>query len=158
MDIYIVKLHQNNGESYEDNYQWDTYEYYSTWELAYSYFCNQIADSYKGEYTLIKKTLDTQEEIVLETSPWGGYTSMYDQEEYEEYVEPAEDKECYGPEYSIEDAWRYMDLENTCTNWNESEDIDSWLTHKGENYQIFKEIEECETLKLLKLLDNLLEH
>ena len=156
MKIWIVKHHQDNGEHYEDRYTWDEFYYFSSYEKALAYYCDHIIDDYLGSFSIVEKTLDTQEETELEYSPWGGYTSMYDDV----------DNECYSEDYEddhycddSEDGWPSLSIDELAEQQSIQEELmaeKEWLTHEGENYQIFKEIEECELAKLNKALDELI--
>lgn len=135
MRIWIVKQHQDNGEYYEDRYAWDNYWYFSSWEKAYAFYCDNIIEDYKGEFSIIEKTLDTQEETISEVSPWGGYTTMDDYLESDYYevddelVMPEEDYDYYA-------CAEYEGIQK------ELEAEAEWLEHKGEQYEILESIEQ----------------
>lgn len=170
MEIYIVSHFQDNGESYEDRQTWTNRWLFSTWEKAYAFYCNQIIDTYKGTFKLWKVKLDNYIDLdnsglVLETSPWGGYTYFEPEYDFPEDSEIDEEYcQCDYPEDSIKDYWKYEDsmysYDSTCISEEEEAVITDWLTHKGENYQIFEEIRKCEedklTIELLKDLISLL--
>lgn len=93
MKIYLVK-HEYDGHTDYDYYFYEKYEIYSTLEKAEKAFYNHICDCYTGQYSLIEKTLDTQEEVLLEDSPW----ASYEEEDYEEYSysKPANKNNAFG--------------------------------------------------------------
>lgn len=70
MKIYLIKWDYDNGLTYEDYRTGVMYYMYSTLCLAEKAYYAFIYYEYEGKYTLIEKTLDTQEEKILEESPW----------------------------------------------------------------------------------------
>lgn len=95
--------------------------------------------------------MDTQEEEKLEESAWVNCTSSWAYDTPEHY-EP--ENEEY---YELEDDFQTLDD----SMWEEQDEeeqriIDEWLNHKGENYKVFKEMEEAELMSLLKSLNTLL--
>lgn len=163
--IWIISHYYDNGESYEDYAEFQSHEFYSTFNKAYGAYCNHVFSDYEGKYYLIEKTLDTQEGLILEESPiiectsqWDSYFEEYEptQDDYEEYHYDWDNWEeryyCTGepkhPELDIETAWEYLDwLEHYpfCTGDDISEEDDkAWMeyvTTPGTNY---REWEECE--------------
>lgn len=179
--IWIVKHCEDNGESYEDHCYWENSWMFSSWNKAYTFYCERVLSEYTGEYKLIVADLDTGKELdesseVLDTSPWGGYTNYY----YEDdgYFSPEEedgDEDCYCPEEKIEDPesdlmrWRYpnafIDSDENIDYSEELNDERSYLQHSLHNYFEWKECEEelqkrvkearLESLSLEDLLRNL---
>ena len=151
MKIYIVSHYWDNGESYEDYRDYEDHFHFSTLKKATTFFWDKVNSDYEGRYTLISKELDTQEEEKLEESAWVNCTSSWPYDT-PEYYEP-KDEEYYEPEdnsQTLDDSmWEEQDEE-------EQRIIDEWLTHKGENYKVFKEMEEAQLMSLLKSLNTLL--
>lgn len=168
MRIWIVKHHQDNGEHYEDHYEWDNYWYFSTWEKAFAFYCDHIIDDYKGEFSIIEKTLDTQEETVSEGSPWGGYTDIYpsndeDCQRHEEYCNwCAEHNEIESDRRQLQGETLYptylwnaeYDSQQESTSYSEELAAENeWLKHEGEQYEILESIEQDRLEDELKEMD-----
>lgn len=139
MKIYIVKHQYDNGESYEDYREYSDYNYYSTLKKASTFFWNKVADEYEGKYQLIEWELDTQDQRVLEESPWITCTPCYWVPD--EYCD-CETEQDFTPDpmASIEEYWRW---EDPCDEWIDYEwEIEQeYLTSENTN---FKEWKECE--------------
>lgn len=157
MKIWIVKHHQDNGEYYEDHYEWDSYACYSSLEGAYVAYCNSIMNDYRGEYSIIEKTLDTQEEEELEKSPWGGYTNTYsaNDEDYQHHIEycnwcaeqneiESDRKQLQGETLYPTDLWdAEYDSQQESVSYSEELAAEAeWMQHKGEQYEILESIEQ----------------
>ena len=164
MKIYIVNHHQDNGLSYEDHDEWDAYDYFSTWEKAYAYYCDKICDDYNGSYSIIEITLDTQENIVLEKSPFGGYTNMYyeDEHSYDDdvdniiYTDNLYDEYDYStlkPKEYRSHAFQYNEQDESWLDGLEQMEEEEWLKTPHEQYEPLMEIEkDREAKNLLELL------
>ena len=136
--IYIVNHHEEDGADYEHT-SWDTDYYFSTWENAYAFLCNQIMDEYKGSYMLSVVHLDTQEKTVLEKSPWGGYTCPEDDDwEPEPDYDNCSYDDPYDPHSDVYHAFYYLEYEEAC----EQEVEDEWMNTPHEQYEPLHEIEE----------------
>ena len=152
MKVYYVTHFYDNGESYEDyrSYQ-DTY-LFSSFKKANSTFWDYVTSDYEGKYVLGEWELDTQNMKELETSvylPCRPHWSYEDEPYYPDY---------YDPDLCIEDSgenMEYLVYEDEVE--EPSQEEEEWLTHKGENYKIFKEIEDDRLLKLLNQLNDLLD-
>lgn len=157
MEIWIVKHCEDNGESYEDHCYWENSWMFSSWEKAYCFYCDRVFSEYTGEYKLIVASLDTGKELdesseVLETSPWGGYTNYY-YEDNDCYSLEGVDEDCYyESEEEIVDSesdlmhWRYpnafMDSDENIDYSEELNDEKSYLQYPSHNYFEWKECEE----------------
>lgn len=164
MKIYIVSHYYDNGESYEDYRDYETHFHFSTLEKANSFFWEKVVSDYEGKWMMVEKTLDTQEEKELETTPYlECHSAWYDccphDPDYEYEIDPFEkwaDEHYWNgepkyPERSIEDAWEFIDwLEDPDnpsimkeTSYLEEIEFErDWLSHEGTNYQEWKECEE----------------
>ena len=153
MEIWIVKHCQDNGESYEDHCYWENSWMFSSWEKAYCFYCERVLSKYTGEYKLIVASLDTGKELdesseVLETSPWGGYTNYY-YEENNWYPSEDEYGDCYCPEEEIEGPeldlmrWRcpnaFIDSDENIDYSEEIHDERAYLQCPPHNYFEWKE-------------------
>lgn len=161
MNIYIVTHYWDNGETYpEDRIDFEEHKMYSTLALAQSEYYSHITDDYEGKYTLTEKTLDTQEERKLEESPWVECKCFLDCCDYNDDNCCCNDYYEYpDPEKSVEDFWRWYDMCKCQDEYRKNCDIKSeldaereWLTHKGENWEIFEEIKKDRENKLINEL------
>jgi len=141
MKIYVVTHFYDNGESYEDYREYTDYFMFSTEAKAYAFYCDMILSDYEGRYSIYERELDTQEQILLEQSPWVECVPSYAQE-----LSP-EDYPDYEPDpwEQYADSTDYVD---DCT-MAEYESIQDelkaekeWLTTKREQGKILDEIEE----------------
>lgn len=158
MDIYVVTHCCDNGLYGDMDYmEWEEYKFFSTLKLAESEYYNSIIDEYEGRYKLSKLTLDTQERILLEESPFRANT-YYDYDPSEEYQPDQELEYEYEPDpcNSIRDAWDYMEMEEREREFESQEEDDEYLSVPHDNYQMFKELEEDALDDLNKALDELL--
>lgn len=154
MKIYTVNHYYNNGESYEDYREYEDILYYSTLDKAWSVFWAKVTSDYEGIFYLKELTLDTQETITLEESAWVNCKSSWDYP-LEDYVGNYDDY--YYDDYYYDNFDYDRDYDNAI--WETYEDeicaIDEWLTHEGENYKIFEEINAIRLANLLKDLEEL---
>lgn len=149
MKIYTVNHYYDNGESYEDYREYEDILYYSTLEKAWSVFWEKVTSEYEGIIKLKELTLDTQEVTILEESICIDCKSSWNSQE-PDYMDNYDD-------YYYEDFDYDRDYNNAM--WETYEDeiyaIDEWLTHEGENYKIFEEINAVRLANLLKDLEEL---
>lgn len=68
--IYIVSHLYDNGEMYEYYKEYEEKWYYSTLECAFTVFSNMTRNDFEGCYTLEELTLDTQESVIIEQTPY----------------------------------------------------------------------------------------
>lgn len=146
MKIYVVIHSYDNGESYEDYREYKDYMMFSTYQKASYYFWNHVVDDYMGKFTLIEWELDTQERKTLEESVYIKCISCWDT------ISPDYSEEDYycnepGESYDLWDCAKYESIQE------ELKDEYEWLTHKGENYEIFKQLERDKEEDLLKELE-----
>lgn len=153
MKIYVVTHFYDNGESYEDYREYTDYFMFSTEAKAYSFYCEKILSDYEGNYSIIEWTLDTQEKVLLEKSPWIKCTSYYDEEwqgehepEYDQ-LEPCYDQYGYyfdprDPEKRSHNALWALEMFEREEYYEELSLESEWLTHEGTNYQEWKEVNE----------------
>jgi hypothetical protein len=149
MDIYIVSHYYSNGESYEDYREYEYHEFYSTFEKASEVFWDHVTSDYEGKYELIRKTLDTQEAELLETSAELPCTPCYSRDDWQGDYDYDEDN-CYdyddvNPYNSIKEYWEWEDNLSYCCDDISEEDDKAWFdyfTKPGTNYQMFKEIDD----------------
>lgn len=150
MKIYTVNHYYDNGESYEDYKEYEDILYYSTLDKAWSIFWEKVTSDYEGIIKLKELTLDTQEVITLEESVWIDCKSSCDYPSELDYIGNYDDYYYddfdYNRDYD-DDLWETYE-EEICT-------IDEWLTHEGENYKIFEEINAIRLANLLKDLEEL---
>lgn len=151
MKIYIVRHHYNNGESYEDYREYTDDSLFSTEDKALAFYCSKIIPDYMGEYSIYEKTLDTQEEALIEKSPWVD-CAYYRYEYKEEYEEDYSD-------FEIPDKWEPIDagesLEEYKSVLEELEAEEEWLTTKREQGEILDEIENDRINDALKESDKM---
>lgn len=149
MKIYTINHQYTNGMTYEDYREYEDILYYSTLDKAYSIFWEKVTSDYEGIYYIKEITLDTQEVNIIEESAYIEESYPYNDEPYNDF------DDCYWDcEYS-EDPWEVYYL-NESDELNEEWDIiDEWLTHEGENYKIFEEINAIRLDNLLKDLEEL---
>lgn len=141
MKIWIVKHEMDNGEKYREDYDhWETYKYFSSLDKAECYYYPHVCEKYEGKFILIEKTLDTQEEEILEESPWENCIPD-DGSEYD-FPEPDYDYDYYPPmpEDNIKEAWDYIDKCEKYEDLDESELIEEYMKTPHENYEIYQEI------------------
>ena len=150
MKIYTINHYQTNGESYEDFQDWEDVFYYSSLDKAYSAFWDKVTSDYKGIIRLKEVTLDTQETKILEESAWIDCKNSWDY--------PSEDYIGNYNDYYYDDFDYDRDYNDAVRQTLEDEirDIDEWLTHEGENYKIFEEINAVRLVNLLKDLEELI--
>ena len=148
MKVYAVKHEHDNGLSYEDYREYEDIELFSTYEKANHVFWDYVTSDYEGQYILSEWELDTQDRTTLDKSVYIPCTSEFDKANELDWLALNQDDRIY--EYPEEDV-QYPYYED-------EEDIyeEEWLTHKGENYEIFSEIESDRLLKLNQELDQLL--
>ena len=144
MIIYIVSHYYDNGESYEDYREYQSHSYYSTFELASTFFWDKVTSDYEGKYVLKSVVLDTQETNILEESEYLTCHSQWDDYYNQENPEPDYD---YCPEYpDKEDSY-------------ESEEdvlVEDYLHSEGTNFKTMKEIDdEIEERKQAILVESL---
>lgn len=160
MKIYVVSHYWDNGLSYEDYQDFETHEYYSTYEKAASVFWDCVTSDYEGKYVLFSVELDTQATEELEVSAWITCHSAWDDmlgapdPDYDGYDPMKEwEEEHYWngcpkhPEKNIKTAWEYLHWLDTSPNVtdslrNELEAETDYLHSKNANYQEWKECEE----------------
>jgi hypothetical protein len=150
MKIYTVNHYYDNGESYEDYREYEDILYYSTLDKAWSVFWEKVTSNYEGIIRLKELTLDTQEAITLEESVWIDCKNSWDYPSEPDYMDNYDDY--------YYDNFDY-DRDYNDAIWETYEDeiyaIDEWLTHEGENYKIFEEINAIRLTNLLKDLEEL---
>lgn len=150
MKIYTVSHYYDNGESYEDYREYEDILYYSTLNKAWSVFWEKVTSNYEGIIRLKELTLDTQEAITLEESVWIDCKNSWDYPSEPDYMDNYDD-------YYYNNFDYYRDYNDAI--WETYEDeiyaIDEWLTHEGENYKIFEEINDIRLTNLLKDLEEL---
>lgn len=150
MKIYTVNHYYDNGESYEDYREYEDILYYSSFENASKVFWEKVTNDYEGIFRLKEVTLDTQETKVLEESVWIDCKNSWDYPSEPDYIGNYDD-------YYYDDFDYDRDYDNAV--WQTLEDeicaIDEWLTHEGENYKIFEEINAVRLANLLKDLEEL---
>lgn len=149
MKIYIVSHYYNNGESYEDYRDYEDILYYSSVKNASKVFWEKVTSDYEGIIRLKELTLDTQETITLEESVWIDCKSSWDSQEpdyMDNYDDFYYDNFDYDRDYNNA-MWETLEDEICAT--------DEWLTHEGENYKIFEEINAIRLANLLKDLEKL---
>lgn len=150
MKIYTVNHYYNNGESYEDYREYEDILYYSSFKNASKVFWEKVTSDYEGIIRLKELTLDTQETTTLEESAWIDCKSSWDYPSEPDYMDNYDD-------YYYDDFDYNRDYDNAV--WQTLEDeicaIDEWLTHEGENYKIFEEINAIRLANLLKDLEEL---
>jgi hypothetical protein len=150
MKIYIVSHYYDNGEPYEDYREYEDLLYYSTLEKAWDVFWEKVTSNYEGIIKLKELTLDTQEITILEESAWIDCKSNWDYLSEPDYMDNYDDY--YYDDYNYGDDYNNAIWE---TLEEESCAIDEWLTHEGENYKIFEEINAIRLANLLKDLEKL---
>ena len=141
MKIYVVTHFYDNGESYEDYREYTDYFMFSTEAKAYGFYCDKILSDYEGRYSMYEKELDTQEQTLLEQSPWIKCTPSYayepSPEDYHDYEpnpwEHYDDYVSYDDEYTMAECESIQD---------ELKAEEEWLTTKREQGEILDEIEE----------------
>lgn len=158
MNIYIVSHYWDNGETYPEDYtDYRKHYYYSSLELAQGKYYGEILKDYEGQWEFIEKTLDTQEENIIEKSPWvkcspwDGYYPDYDSEDNEEYEELDLYEESWDSHASFysNDSWK----DNYDKALKELEkDANEWLVHKGDNFKNYAEITKDEIDDMCKEL------
>lgn len=153
MKIYTVNHYYNNGESYEDYREYEDILYYSTLDKAWRVFWEKVTSDYEGIFYLKELTLDTQEVITLEESVWIDCKSSWDYPSEPDYMDNYDD--CYYGDYDYNDYYINPYEELQMWELEEMEDIENWLTHEGENYKIFEEINAVRLANLLKDLEEL---
>lgn len=150
--IYTVNHYYNNGEYYEDYREYEDILYYSSFKNASKVFWEKVTSDYEGIFYLKEVTLDTQESKILEQSVPIPCTNSWDSvDDYEpDYTDDYDD-------YYCEDFNYYRDYDNAVRESLDKEicDTDEWLTHKGENYKIFEEINAIRLNNFLKDLESL---
>ena len=151
MEIYIVSHYYDNGESYEDFREYEDLLYYSSFKNASKVFWEKVTSDYHGIIKLKEVTLDTQEITILEESAWIACTSSWEYCCDEYYFDCEEYYHEFGE--TIEEAWEIKKLEDMQEADEEWEIIDEWLNHKGENYEIFEEINASRLEYWLKQLE-----
>lgn len=152
MKIYTINHYWNNGESYEDYREYENILYYSTLDKAYNIFWEKVTSDYEGIIKLKEITLDTQEIITLEESAWINCTSIWDSYE-DNYI--GDYNYTYEDDYYDTYSQYYNNAEMEVLE-EESYAIDEWLTHEGENFKIFEEINAIRLTNILKDLENLI--
>lgn len=153
MKIYTVNHYYNNGESYEDYREYEDILYYSTLDKAWSVFWEKVTSDYEGIFYLKELTLDTQKTKVLEGSVWIDCKSSWDYPSEPDYIGNYDDY--YYGDYDYNDYYIDPYEELQMRELEEMEDIENWLTHEGENYKIFEEINAIRLENLLKDLEEL---
>lgn len=151
MKIYAVLHHYDNGYTYEDyRYYTDTY-LFETHKAASDYFWTKVTDNYEGSYELYEWELDTQNKVLIEDSVWIKCSpdDDYWNEDWEEDSEPINEEDFIL--VADEDCEEYYSYQEELNAENE------WLTHEGENYKLFKEMEEAKLNAELKALNSLLD-
>lgn len=155
MKIYAVLHHYDNGYTYEDyRYYTDTY-LFETRKAASDYFWTKVTDDYEGSYELYEWELDTQNKVLIEDSVWvkcspdDAIDDDWDKNWEEYYDDKANDILDYN--LSLYDTIEYLTIRE------ELQIEDEWLTHEGENYKLFKEMEEAKTKAEFKTLNSLLD-
>lgn len=141
MKIYVITHFYNNGESYEDYREYTDYFMFSTEAKAYAFYCDKILSDYEGRYSIYERELDTQEQTLLEQSPWVECVPSYIQEpspeDYPDYEpdpwEQYADSTDYVDDYTIAEHESIQD---------ELKAEKEWLTTKREQGEILDEIEE----------------
>ena len=167
MYIYVVKHLYDNGESYEDYREYEDYEMFSTYSRANQVYWIKVSDpdGYEGKFQLIEWELDTQDQQVLEESPWLTCTPSYWVDpDYE--CEPDEDswfEDNYYwngapkyPEANIQMAWELVDWESEhdIPIMAEKQLIQEYLTSEGANYKAFKKVDEEIQARRIEALDS----
>lgn len=164
MNIWIVKHLMDNGERYPEDYNhWETYKYYSSLDLAEHYYYIVIYGRYEGKYQLIEKTLDTQEEKLIEESPWVNCTPAdyseydYSDSDYREFdgdvpeALPTYDNHPFDRKF-VFDCWDDDDMQNAL---DEMQEEDMYLRTPHETYELFKQLEQDQLDDLNRLLKSL---
>lgn len=152
MKIYVVSHYYDNGESYEDYREYQSHSYYSTFELASTFFWDKVTSDYEGKYVLKSVVLDTQETNILEESAFLTCHSQWDDYYNQENPEPDDD---YCPEYP-DDYPDDGDVSYTPYDSEEDELVEDYLHSEGTNFKTFKEIDdEIEEKKQAILVDSL---
>ena len=151
MKVYYITHYYDNGESYEDYREYEDTQLYSDINNANSIYWAKVVSDYNGKYIFGEWEIDSQNKTILEESVYIKCKSCYEDVDYENV-----DYEDYYPDYN--DSEMYIDCfssEKYITEEEENEisEEEEWLTHKGENYKLFQEIEINHLLKLLKELD-----
>ena len=141
MKIYVVTHFYDNGEFYEDYREYTDYFMFSTEAKAYAFYCDKILSDYEGRYSMYERELDTQEQTLLEQSPWVKCVSSYTQEP------SPEDYPDYEPDpWEQYDGYVSYDDEHTMAEYESIQDElkaeEEWLTTKREQGEILDEIEE----------------
>ena len=159
MKIYCVKHHYDNGE-YGEDYRADTDLFlFSTIKKATNYYYSYVAEDFEGKYELVEWELDTQDQKVLEETPYVPCTPYdpYEDDLYDE--EPDMDYDNYQlvPEDSIQSYWKWCDewhgeiipenpqcddiAREFCKEWNENLDNEECLKELVHTYdKIFQSI------------------
>ena len=141
MKIYVLTHYWDNGESYDDYREYESSSYYSTLELAAKAYWDETRD-YKGSFTLFSVELDTQKKAILTKSENVPCPSAMQSLWWEQEYSQESSDDIYGIDYSYmcDDLyyWRYP----ACEEEDEEALTEEWLTHKGENYAVFKALED----------------
>lgn len=136
MNIYIVSHYYDNGESYEDYQDYQDHYYFSSLKMATAFYWDKVDGDYEGKYTLVKKTLNTQEEEQLEYSEYLPCSSCWDN------LPPRPEAE---EDYQDDDYDYCYDEQSECYVTEEEEEYyatQEYLNTPGTNYNMFKEIDE----------------
>lgn len=163
MKVYCVTHLYDNGESYEDRCDYEVNMLYETLDAAKEIYWSSVFREYEGEYILYEWELDTQNRVILEKSPYVTCKPSYLYDECDEY----DGDDCMDyqydnpdPSYSIKEYWRWDDelTAYALSEYDEydEDDINEWLTHKGENLADLTALEEEKESKLLSELLSLL--
>jgi len=154
MKIYAVLHYYDNGLSFEDYREYtDTY-LFETRKAANDYFWTKVTDDYEGKYELYEWELDTQNKVLIEDSIWITCTpidDIYSSIDFDDCYQEAEDY------FTIEQETIKDYLYTNPDDIDESTAEIEWLTHEGENYKLFKEMEEAKNNAELKSLNSLLD-
>lgn len=155
MKVYAVKHEYDNGLSYEDYREYESVSLFSSYKQASEIFWDNATSDYQGKYTLLEWELDSQNKTVLEETPYiACMPEYYNEEEYaDDYIDYDSDEGYY---YNSESWELIYDYCKAIAQDDSQKDIDDWLTHKGENYEIFHQIEQDRIDKLLQTLNELL--
>lgn len=142
MKIYVLTHYWDNGEKYEDYREYESSSYYSTLKLVAEAYWNETRD-YEGSFTLFSVELDTQKKVTLIESEWVPCTSSMQLLWEQEHSQKSSD-DPYGIDYDYNCDFLYYWRYPGCLEEKETEDfvVNEWLTHKGENYAVFKSLEE----------------